>query len=75
MKLSKQSVYYNELYTKKQGQIETGGDDEPLLSGKLDGDYSEEDKTKPKPVIKSKGPSDWMKDGSFYVHGGIYMFV
>ena len=75
VKLVKQSAYYDEIYQKKKKQIEGGDEDDPLLAPEDKGDIDTRDGQDKPEAPKGKTPSDWLKDGSFYLHGGIYMFV
>ena len=75
-KLTKQSAYYDDLYTKKKLQYEQGEDDEPLLNKSDESNETNEEK----PLIgikerSGKTPGEWLQDGSFYLHGAIYMLV
>jgi len=71
VKLTKLSGFYNDKYQKKWKELD-GNDDssEPLLLEKSD-ETTESKPEKP----KGKNPKDWLKDPSFYIHGGIYMMV
>ena len=47
------------------------GEDETSGSNLIDTASSRENKKEK----EGKTPGDWLRDGSFYLHGGIYMFV
>ena len=78
--LSKKSDYHDKAYQAKKKQLEGDSEGTPLLSGRSDQVEEIDTSTKPmneqadKPK-KGKTAGDWLKDGSFYLHGGIYMFV
>ena len=81
-RLTRQAKYYDEMYQRKKKELEVGGAGDPLLPNAIAETMQEdtletsdamEDIKRREPDGKSIG--EWLKEGSFYMYGLIYMFA
>lgn len=77
VKLCDEAAHYNKLYLKnKKDEEDAEGQQEHLLDGaNASGEELERTGSSAESEVEVHQWSDWLKDGNFYVHGMVYMFV